>query len=289
MHERLEAELARRCGAGRHCCSPPATRPTWACWARSRGCAADTVDLLRRAEPRLDHRRLPPVPRRGRRVPPRAISQHLSELLDGAAARPSIVVTDSVFSMDGDLAPLDGLGGAVRRRTTHCSSSTRRTRCWPRPRPPARSWSARCPRHSARSAGSSLADAAVVDLCRNAARSFIFTTAGAPGRRCCGARRAAGARAPTRAPRWSHSCGRTSSALAPGARVADPPHRAGLRGTGGTVAGALLDRGLLVPAIRPPTVAPGTCRLRIALSAPPTPTSSSTCCAHALEDLEVTW
>lgn len=32
-------------------------------------------------------------------------------------------------------------------------------------------------------------------------------------------------------------------------------------------AAALLERGVLVPAIRPPTVAPGTCRLRVALSA----------------------
>ena len=34
---------------------------------------------------------------------------------------------------------------------------------------------------------------------------------------------------------------------------------------------SLLDRGLLVPAIRPPTVAPGTSRLRVALSASHTP------------------
>src|SRR5690606_5053285 len=41
------------------------------------------------------------------------------------------------------------------------------------------------------------------------------------------------------------------------------------------VSDALLERGLLVPAIRPPTVAEGTCRLRIAVSA-----------AHEQEDLE---
>jgi 7-keto-8-aminopelargonate synthetase-like enzyme len=34
---------------------------------------------------------------------------------------------------------------------------------------------------------------------------------------------------------------------------------------------ALLERGLLVPAIRPPTVAPGTSRLRVSLSATHTP------------------
>ena len=40
-------------------------------------------------------------------------------------------------------------------------------------------------------------------------------------------------------------------------------------------AAALLDEGMLVPAIRPPTVAPGTSRLRVALSA-----------AHSVEQID---
>ncbi len=47
----------------------------------------------------------------------------------------------------------------------------------------------------------------------------------------------------------------------------------------------LLDEhGLLVPAIRPPTVAPGTCRLRIALSAAHTDDQVD-CLAKAIADL----
>ena len=49
---------------------------------------------------------------------------------------------------------------------------------------------------------------------------------------------------------------------------------------------ALADRGLLVPAIRPPTVAAGTCRLRIALSAAHEPEDVDRL-AGALEDLDV--
>ena len=46
----------------------------------------------------------------------------------------------------------------------------------------------------------------------------------------------------------------------------------------------LLERGFLVPAIRPPTVAPGTSRLRVALSAAHTPDQVSGL-AEALRDL----
>jgi 8-amino-7-oxononanoate synthase len=48
---------------------------------------------------------------------------------------------------------------------------------------------------------------------------------------------------------------------------------------------ALLDRGLLVPAIRPPTVPPGTSRLRVALSAAHEPEQVDRLAA-ALADLQ---
>jgi 7-keto-8-aminopelargonate synthetase-like enzyme len=54
------------------------------------------------------------------------------------------------------------------------------------------------------------------------------------------------------------------------------------------VSQALLDEGLLVPAIRPPTVAPGTCRLRVALSAEHTDAQLDRL-RDALDRLEVTW
>ena len=46
----------------------------------------------------------------------------------------------------------------------------------------------------------------------------------------------------------------------------------------------LRDEGMLVPAIRPPTVAPGTCRLRVTLSAAHTPAQVDALAAalHAL-------
>ena len=83
----------------------------------------------------------------------------LDRLADGLRTRSrrhAVVVSDAVFSMDGDLAR-STTWPACAGSTTRCSCWTRPTPCWGPtlpPRPAATwSWSARCPRPWARSAG----------------------------------------------------------------------------------------------------------------------------------------
>ena len=71
--------------------------------------------------------------------------------------------------------------------------------------------------------------------------------------------------------------------IAPGHPSPIIPVVLGEEGRALAASAALLERGLLVPAIRPPTVAPGTSRLRIALSAAHTD-DQVTLLAEALRD-----
>jgi 7-keto-8-aminopelargonate synthetase-like enzyme len=106
----------------------------------------------------------------------------------------------------------------------------------------------------------------VVDLLVNAARPFIFTTASPPGD-------AAAALAALRIVRSAE--GDALVARLRGhvdtVRAGHPspivPMVLGDERRALAASARLLEEGLLVPAIRPPTVAPGTSRLRVALSA----------------------
>jgi 8-amino-7-oxononanoate synthase len=193
--------------------------------------------------------------------------EHVDALLAASRAPRALVVSDSVFSMDGDLAPV----GALRDV---------------------------CARHGALLVldeahavlGSDLdlegvdalrvgtlsktlgalggfvaGPAALCDLVVNRARSFIFTTASSPA----DAAAALAALGVVRSGEGDELRARLRAhveVLRPGHPSPIVPVVLGDEQATLAAAAALLDEGMLVPAIRPPTVPVGTSRLRIALS-----------------------
>lgn len=211
---------------------------------------------------------------------------HVDALLRAHAGRPRIVVTDAVFSMDGDLADVDALSARCRHHgallvvdTAHAVLSAP---------PPADAVVVGTLSKTLGSVGGYVAAGDdVVDLLRNVARPFIFTTAGAPAD-------AAAARAALRVLRSDEGAGLLSrlranvERLRPGHPSPILPVLLGGEERAVEVADGLLERGLLVPAIRPPTVPEGTCRLRVAVSAVHEPDQLDALVA-ALDELGVSW
>ena len=131
------------------------------------------------------------------------------------------------------------------------------------------------------------ADRELVALCRNTSRSFIFTTAGTPADTAA----ALAALEVLRSDEGALLVDRLRAnvdRLAPGHDSPILPILLGDERRAIAVADALLERGVLVPAIRPPTVAPGTCRLRVAVSAAHTHEQIDLL-RETLDDLGVTW
>jgi len=188
---------------------------------------------------------------------------------------PAVVVSDSAFSMDGDVADVAGLaavsswyGALLVLDEAHGvlgpEVATRPAGERPLDAPVLRMGTLS---KALGSLGGFVAGSRrYVDLLRNRARSFIFTTASTPADTAAGLAALRVLRS-DEGVALSARLRRHVERLRPGHPTPIVPIVIGAEADALAAADALLERGLLVPAIRPPTVPPGTSRLRVALSA----------------------
>jgi 8-amino-7-oxononanoate synthase len=197
---------------------------------------------------------------------------HLGKLLADAPG-PALVVSDSAFSMDGDVADVAGL---VERCTDHGALlvlDEAHAVLGPAVDPPtAAAAGVTVLRMGTLSkalgslGGFVAGPRRYVDLLRNRARPFIFTTAPTPADTAAGLAALRVVRSAEGAALVARLRGHVDR-LRPGHPTPIVPVVLGDEAAALAAADALLAEGLLVPAIRPPTVPPGTSRLRVALSA----------------------
>jgi len=194
---------------------------------------------------------------------------HLAALLRDRGARRALVVTDTVFSMDGDLADVDALLDLCAREGALLVIDEAHAVLGPDLDAPAGLDVLRIGTLSKTlgSLGGFVAGSArSIALVENLARPYIFTTAPTPAD-------TAAALAALRIVRSSEGAGLARrlrahvDRLRPGHPSPIVPFVCGEEQRALDAARALLDDGLLVPAIRPPTVPPGTSRLRVTVSA----------------------
>jgi 8-amino-7-oxononanoate synthase len=194
---------------------------------------------------------------------------HLAALLRDRGARRALVVTDTVFSMDGDVADVDAVLDICAREDALCVFDEAHAVLGPSPVVPHDADVLRIGTLSktfGALGGFVAGPARYVELVENLARPYIFTTALTPAD-------TAAALAALRVIRSVEGDELVARLRAHVDRIR-PDHPSpiipfviGLETATLAAAAALLDRGVLVPAIRPPTVAPGTSRLRVTLSA----------------------
>ena len=264
VHTELEAELAAWKGAERALLFPT-------------GFAANLGVLSTLATPGvrvcsdgLNHASIIDGCRMGRgdvRVYPHRDADAVDRLLEGTER--GIVVSDSVFSMDGDVAPVEDLLEVCTRHGALLVLDEAHAVLGPIVDPPEGVAVLRVGTLSktlGSLGGFVTGPRPFIELLVNRARPFIFTTASTPADSAA----ALAALRVLRSPEGDALCAtlrRHVDRVAPGHPSPIIPVVLGDEGRALAASAALLERGLLVPAIRPPTVAPGTSRLRIALSA----------------------
>ena len=190
-------------------------------------------------------------------------------MLAGRGNRRAIVVSDTVFSMDGDAADVDALRTIAARHRALLVLDEAHSVLGPHPTFTDDEDVVRVGTLSktlGALGGFVAGPARYVELIENTARPYIFTTAPSPADTAA----ALAALAVLQSASGDALVARLRAhvdRLRPGHPSPILPFVCGDEHTALDASRALLEQGLLVPAIRPPTVAPGTSRLRVALSA----------------------
>ena len=186
-------------------------------------------------------------------------------------AERAVVVTDTVFSMDGDVAPLADIAElCVRSNALLVVDDAHKV--FPIPDLDDGAFGPMVVRVGTLSktlgslGGFVAASRPIVDLVINRARPFIFTTAPSPAD-AAAASAALDIATSAEGDQLLARLGAHIDAMRSGHTTPIIPILVGDEHAAMTASARLLEQGLLVPAIRPPTVAPGTSRLRVALSA----------------------
>ncbi|MBA3653082.1 MAG: 8-amino-7-oxononanoate synthase [Actinobacteria bacterium] len=193
-------------------------------------------------------------------------AEHCAEML-AASAEPAVVVSDLVFSMDGDLAPVAELAAACRERGALLVLDEAHAVLAPAVVPDCEYLRVGTLSKTLGALGGYVAGRReFIDLLVNRARSYIFTTALSPAD-AAAALAAVGIVAGPEGEGLRQRLRAVVDRVRPGYSSPIVPVVIGAEDDAMAVADALLQRGVLVPAIRPPTVPAGTSRLRVALSA----------------------
>ena len=197
---------------------------------------------------------------------------HVDRLLGAASAPRRMVVVDAVFSMDGDEADVAALGECCARHGALLVLDEAHAVLGPSPALLADFDGLDVLRVVTLSKALGTVGGAVcgpgpfVDLLVNRARPFIFTTGPAPADAAAALEAIRICRGNEGAALVARLAGLVDR-LRPGHPSPIVPIVVGSELRALEAAEGLLSEGLLVPAIRPPTVPPGTSRLRVALSA----------------------
>jgi 8-amino-7-oxononanoate synthase len=198
---------------------------------------------------------------------------HVDELLRANTSARAIVVSETTFSMDGDVAPVDKLvdvcahhGALLVLDEAHGVLTPEFAACADGPDDVTVLRVGTLSKTLGALGGFVAGPRRYTDLLVNRARAYIFTTASTPA----DAAAALAAVRVVRGPEGDRLRARLRAnvdRLRPGHPSPIVPYVCGSEARALAAAEALAARGFLVTAIRPPTVPPGTSRLRVALSA----------------------